>query len=986
MFEWRSLKTKVTLLSLAIFLAGICSLVYFTSRILRDDLQVLLGEQQFSTVSIVASDIDHEIDLRLRSLEKTAKEISSATFSNPREMQAFIGNRLFLKTLFNGGCFVTTDNGTATASVPLWANRSGINYLDRDYIAGALKEGKTSVGKPVIGRALNTPVISMATPIRDADGNVIGALAGIIDLSNANFLDEVTANHYGKTGGFLVVAPQHRLIITATDKSRIMEQLPAPGVNPAIDRFIQGYEGYTVLTNPKGVEVLVSAKRVPSADWYLASILSTEEAFAAIHTMRTRMLMAATLLTVLTGGVTWWMLRRQLSPMIDAVKTLSVLSDANLPLPPLPVTRKDEVGQLIGSFNRLLESLSIREASILGAKKDWEETFDAVPDLIAIIDANHTIKRVNRAMADTCGATPEELIGRKCHEVMHAASNPHAACPHVQMGHDGCGHTSQVEEKRLNRVFDVTVSPIYSPEGVLTSCVHVARDITGRKESEEKLIASERFLRMFTDNIPGMLSYWSSDLRCTFANKAYLEWFGKTPEQMIGIPVQELLGDELYHKFEPYILRALQGESQHFERNLTKPTGETGYTWAHYIPDMVDNTVRGFFVQASDVTEQKHAAEEKARLEAQLLQAQKLESVGRLAGGIAHDFNNKLTVILGYAQLSKMLECNTDEQCSENLNEIIQAAEHAQEITSRLLTFSRSGDVTPEELDLNHALTNVSKTLGRMIGEHIRLDLDLQSELWPVSIDPTQLDQVITNLVINARDAMPDGGIITLATLNMKESGAHHEIPEGEYVLLSCSDTGCGMDPVTLDRVFEPFFTTKEVGKGTGLGLSSVYGIVKQSNGYITVQSEPGKGAVFLIFLPRLTETGTDRTHTDADHGSKGHGTVLLVEDEEPVRIVIKMLLENMGYTILAAETPEHALTICSDPNMNIQCVLSDVIMPGMNGKELQERIRAVKPDLPFVFMSGYTTDLIALDDTDILQKPINYRILNERLSKAIQS
>lgn len=255
-----------------------------------------------------------------------------------------------------------------------------------------------------------------------------------------------------------------------------------------------------------------------------------------------------------------------------------------------------------------------------------------------------------------------------------------------------------------------------------------------------------------------------------------------------------------------------------------------------------------------DISERKQSEVTHNRLQEQLHQAQRLDSIGRLAGGIAHDFNNKLTVILGYAELSKMRQCQQSSECVENIDEIIKAAQHSQEITRRLMAFSRIGTVNPHTLDVNDVLHDFSKTLGRMLGEQIYLEFAFQDNLWPVRIDPTQLDQVITNLVVNARDSMPDGGTISVHTMNTTVDGSDPAVPKGEYVLISCSDTGCGMDNETMQRIFEPFFTSKEVGKGTGLGLASVYGIITQFNGYISVRSTPGHGSTFTLYLPRCRE------------------------------------------------------------------------------------------------------------------------------------
>ncbi len=360
-FQWRSLKTKMTLFTLAIFLIGIWSLAFYANRALREDMQRLSGEQQFSTVSFIASVVNEELDNRLRSLENIAEQISPAMLINPATMQAFLEQRPVFQLLFNAGVLALSYDGTAIAEVPLSAERIGVNYMDRNHVATALKEGKATIGRPVIGRKLQAPIVGMTVPIRDAQGKAIGALTGVTDLGLPNFLDKITEGHYGKTGGYLLVAPQHRLIVVASDKSRIMEASPTPGIYPLIDRFMQGFEGTGVGVNPIGVEVLASAKGVPVAGWYVNVALPTEEAFSPIRALQQRILLAMIFVTLMVGWLTWWMLKRLLSPMLAAARALAILPDTDQPPQPLPITCHDEIGELIGGFNRLLETLVQRE-------------------------------------------------------------------------------------------------------------------------------------------------------------------------------------------------------------------------------------------------------------------------------------------------------------------------------------------------------------------------------------------------------------------------------------------------------------------------------------------------------------------------------------------------------------------------------------------------------------------------------------------------
>ena len=375
-----SLKTRITLTTLVIFIVGIWALTYWASQMLRRDMQRLLGEQQLSTVSAVASDINDELESRFKALEIIAHAAILPMQQGPAAMQAFIDQRPLLAPLFNGGVMAYRSDGTAIADSLPADGRVGVNYMDIDTVATALKQGKSSVGKPVIGKKLGAPVFGMAVPIRDAAGRTIGALAGVINLGTRSFIDRITDRSYGTTGGYLLVAPQYRLVVTATDKRRIMQELPAPGLNPGIDRFVQACDGYMVYRGISGVDQLASCKRMPVTGWDVGATLPTEEAFAPIYDMQRRMLFAALVLSLLVGGLIWWLVRRQLAPMQVAAKALADQSTSDLPAQPLPVGRQDEVGQLIGGFNHVLETLADREQELRESKARYERAVNGAND------------------------------------------------------------------------------------------------------------------------------------------------------------------------------------------------------------------------------------------------------------------------------------------------------------------------------------------------------------------------------------------------------------------------------------------------------------------------------------------------------------------------------------------------------------------------------------------------------------------------------
>jgi PAS domain S-box-containing protein len=397
--------------------------------------------------------------------------------------------------------------------------------------------------------------------------------------------------------------------------------------------------------------------------------------------------------------------------------------------------------------------------------------------------------------------------------------------------------------------------------------------------------------------------------------------------------------------------------------------------------------------QARFITELKRAEEEKGSLEAQLIHAQKMESVGRLAGGVAHDFNNMLGVIMGHAELA-LSRVELGGALYQDLREILGAANRSADLTRQLLAFARKQTVSPKVLDLNVTIEGMLKMLRRLIGEDIDLVWMPGLDLWMVKIDPSQIDQMLANLAINARDAIAGVGKVTIETSNVvldESTGSGRPgFAPGEYVLLSVSDTGAGMGKDVLDHIFEPFFTTKQVGQGTGLGLATVYGIVKQNEGSVDVYSEPSLGTTFKIYLPRYAEVAF-HTPTEALTGKipEGTETVLIVEDEEAILTIAKTILDRLGYTVLIANSPVQALRLAGEYAGDIHLLITDVVMPEMNGRELANRLTAAKPGLKCLFMSGYTANIIAhhsvLDEgVHFIPKPFSVKALAEKAREAL--
>ncbi len=485
----RSLKTRITLLTLVIFVVSIWGLAFYASRVQQSDMERQLGEQQRSIVSFVADEINDELKERVNVLELVANSITPAMLKNPSVVQKFLDMELVVHPHFNGGVFVLSHNGIAIADSPLFNGRVGVDFMDRKYAIGALRKGKATVGDPVQGKALKSQVFTIAVPIRDARGIIIGSLAGTTDLAKPNFLNSLTEHHYGLTGGYLLVAPQARLVVTATDKNRIMRPLPTPGANPAIDRFIGGYEGSDVLVDPNGVEVLVSAKGIPVAGWYAVVSLPTSEAFAPIRNMQFRLLIATLLLSLLASALAWWMLKLQFSPMLAASKALVALSDSNQSHQPLPIVTRDEIGDLIGGFNHLLESLRQQKVALQEEEARYHTLVEWTPEAIVVHRGGKVIY-VNPASIRLFGAdSAQDLIGRPFLELIHPDYHQIVLNRIKKNVMDGLP-APMIEEKFLKldgTVIDVEIQGTvigYDGEPAIYAAL---RDITERKRAEESL-------------------------------------------------------------------------------------------------------------------------------------------------------------------------------------------------------------------------------------------------------------------------------------------------------------------------------------------------------------------------------------------------------------------------------------------------------------------------------------------------------------------
>jgi PAS domain S-box-containing protein len=694
------------------------------------------------------------------------------------------------------------------------------------------------------------------------------------------------------------------------------------------------------------------------------------------------------------------------APLISKDQVIGILSIQTTK--PKAYTQRDlrlaeRVGsQIAGAVANALLFIQLKRAeeAMRESEEKFRDLYDHAPVGYHEYDKEGRITKVNRTDLEMLGYTSEELIGQPIwklnvgEEIVReqVLAKLAGALPPGQ-------NLERIYKKKDGTIFPVLIQDrlTLDEKGQISGIRCTIQDITEHKQSEEALRQSEERYRTILENIED--GYYEVDLpgNFTFFNDSLCRMLGYSRDELIGMGNDRYTDQENRKKlFQAFNRVYRTGEPvKGFDWEVIRKDGRKlyGEVSVSLIRSSTGEPV-GFRGIARDITERKRAEKEMAALQEQLTQSQKMEAVGRLAGGIAHDFNNLLTVIKGYTQLS-LLDLKENNPLWENIQEIQKATERAANLTRQLLAFSRRQILDPKVLDLNSLLRDTEKMLRRMIGEDIELVTRLSEGLGKVKIDPGQIEQVVLNLAVNARDAMPSGGKLTIETANAQSDEGyaltHLGLTPGHYVRLSVSDTGVGMSREVQEKAFDPFFTTKEKGKGTGLGLSTVHGIVTQSGGKIWVYSDPGHGTTFKIYFPTIEgELDTLDGRNEPDSSPRGSETVLLVEDESSVRDLANRLLKQQGYRVLEAANGEEALRLAQETvGERIHLLLTDVVLPQMSGKELADQLKTFRPDLKVLYTSGYTDFAVVHhgvlnSGTHFLQKPFSLKTLSQKVREAL--
>ena len=718
---------------------------------------------------------------------------------------------------------------------------------------------------------------------------------------------------------------------------------------------VSGHIGRYVGPDYRGHPVLSDIRPVPGSGWFMVAKIDLDEALAQAR-FRTAAIIALAIVAVALAGVTVALFSRQ--------------------------RQRD-------TYRQLYESEQARRQS----EGEFRATVYSIGDGVITTDAAARVRHVNRVAESLVGWTEAEAAGRPITEVfpiVNEETGASVANPVEKVLETGrivglANHTVLIARDGTRRPIADSGAPITTAAATCHGVVLVFRDQTAERRTEHRYRWLSSMLELSVNEV---YSFDATTLKFIYVSPSALANLGFTldeMQQMTPLDIKPMMSPE---RFETIVapLRSRAQASADFETVHRRKDG-TQYDVLLALRLIDAEPGPQFLAMGLDVTNRK-------QLEGQLQQAQRMEAVGRLAGGIAHDFNNLLSVINNYAEFG-VEEASADSRLREYFGEILASGQRAEILTRQLLAFSRKQVMQPDVLNLNAVVDGVTALLRRLIGEDIRLTVRTDRALHNVKADRAQLEQVLVNLAVNARDAMPNGGELTIETANVQldegYAANHVGVIAGHYIVLSVSDTGIGMDEATRSRVFEPFFTTKPIGKGTGLGLAMVYGVVKQSGGNVWVYSEPGKGTTFKVYLPVAAESLPPIDVREPVGLTHGRESLLLVEDEAAVRRLARKILEMAGYRVIVAETPEEALRLCATADAPLDLLITDVVMPQMSGKQLAEQLVAQCPTLKVLYMSGYTENAIVhhgvLDvGTEFIAKPFTAAGLTRKVGELLQA
>ncbi|WP_167505835.1 ATP-binding protein [Desulfosediminicola flagellatus] len=930
-----------------------------------------------------------------------------------------------LRTLSRKNFFMSTPYAVLDAA--------GINVLDthswsmgRDESQEIYFREPLQTGTPYISPVLFSSKVTrqaffyVSGPIFNVAGEVVGVLR--IQL-NVAFLQDMIANTSGLAGpdSFGLLLDQNHLILAHSNNQdmafktirrlsdSLLDKLQSAGqipqisqdnliVNlPGFEKALQSNTGSATFTAPlapgSNQPVQAASASLEQTNWRVIVVQPREAFLKPVGKQINSTLWLVSVIGIVVMAVAIVVARQLTQPIINMTDIARKIAIGDLTVQ-VPITSRDELGHLAQSFNDMAGQLRELIGSLQKSEEKYRRLTENAQDMIyrMTLPEGH-YEYVNPASIDLLGYTPDEfyrspiLIKGLIHpdwrnyfkEQWARLLNGDAPLSYEYQIIHKSGEVKWLYQRNLL---------IRNEHGVPIALEAIVTDVTDRKLAEQSLLEShKRFLTVLDSVDANIYVADMNSYEILFMNEHMKESFG-----------QDLTNKICWEVFRGETGPCSICSNDKLIDENGKPTDvviwqdKNPITGKFYINhDRAIEWTDGRIVRlqiGTDISELKI-------LEEQLHQAQKMESIGRLAGGVAHDYNNLSSIIIGYSELA-LEQIKPKDPLRKNLEAILTAANRSADITRQLLAFARRQTIAPKVLDLNNSINNMLNMFRRLIGENIDLKWLPGSEIWPVKLDPSQLDQIMANLCVNARDAIADVGKVTVetqnVTFNQDYCDDHAGFVPGDYVLLAVSDNGSGIEPDILENIFEPFFTTKDLGEGTGLGLSTVYGVVKQNNGFINVYSEPKKGTTFRIYLPRY-EGQTVEAHMDnnVEIPLGRNETILLVEDDDSIMQIVKKILETLGYNVLSTTSPDEAILLTQNQIEEIALLITDVVMPKMNGLELSRHIQSIYPDIQILFMSGYTADVIAHqgileDGVFYISKPFSKREIAVKVREVLDA
>ncbi|MFH2066103.1 MAG: PAS domain S-box protein [Pseudomonadota bacterium] len=936
-----------------------------------------LESRQHERAQFIVRIVDRYLDQATRTLDAVARVIEVTSSENPASIQGIQEAYGYFDTLY-----YLDASSKIMLLAPPDPRYLGLDMSNLPNFKQTGEKKDLIISRPFISLRTGNPTVYLVRRLMGG-GRVIG------ELNLGSLQDEITRGRSAPGQSTVFMMDQFGMLL-AHPSSDLVKQQTNQGY---LEIFHRGLGGDTTLVYKyAGTMVIGSAKRVKQVGWVVVDQVPLFAAFSSYAW--------ALGLTLLASLVIWlaltWNLRRQLQrhiviPLVQLSRGIGALTNGNFSrgkvLASIPVAFS-ELSALATDFQHMSDALAARQAALQESEERYRSLFERVPVALYRTTPSGQFLDVNPAIIRMLGYPDREALLEVNAANLYLNSEDRERWRTVAE-RDGIVHDSEVQLRRRDGTIiwgRLTSRVIRDRKGQVLYYEGTLEDITARKQAE----VSIRKLSQAIEQSPVSIVITDAEGKIEFVNAKFTQITGYAYDEVMGQNPRILKsGETLPEEYKSLWKSIRSGGVWQGEFHNRKKNGELFLEHATISPVRnADGVITHYVAVKEDITERK-------KLEEQLRQTQKMEAVGQLAGGVAHDFNNMLGVMIGHAELA-LAKADVDDSLRKHLQAILAAGLRSSGITRQLLAFARKQTIAPRILDLNATVEEMLKLLRRLIGEDIDLAWLPGPNLWPVKMDPSQIDQVLANLCVNARDAIAGVGKVTIETEKVSFDNAycaqHEGFSPGEYVMLAVSDNGSGMDKRTRDKIFEPFFTTKGLGKGTGLGLATVYGIVKQNDGFINVYSEPEHGSTFKIYLPRHA-IGTEhiREKNPMAPLPRGHETILLVEDESALLEMVKLMLEKAGYTVLASLTPTEAMRIAGENSDNIDLLLTDLIMPEMTGRDLMENLTSLCPELKCLFMSGYTGNVITHqgvleEGVNYIQKPFSGQELATKVREALES